>query len=69
MGALRGSGLPFLDCNNLAVFKAFYKRTRDWADLEDMRDAGTLDIDGVVAVLLRDLGPDDERIQRVLSLR
>ncbi|HAK50743.1 MAG TPA: hypothetical protein DCM54_02395, partial [Gammaproteobacteria bacterium] len=28
-----GKSLPFLSCFDLAVFKAFFNRTKDWADL------------------------------------
>ncbi len=45
-----GQRLPFLDCDDLAVFKAFFNRTRDWADLEDMAAAGTLDIGAALAM-------------------
>ena len=34
-----GEQLPFLACPDLAVFKAFFSRTRDWADLEEMQAA------------------------------
>ena len=50
------------------MFKAFFDRTKDWADLEEMRDAGTLDVDRVVGVLVRYLGTDDPRITRLLAL-
>ena len=63
-----GVELPFLSCPDLAVFKAFFDRTKDWADLEEMRDAGTLDVDRVVGVLVRYLGADDPRIARLLAL-
>jgi hypothetical protein len=63
-----GEQLPFLSCGDLAVFKAFFDRTRDWADLEDMRDARTLDADRVVGVLARYLGPEDHRVRRLLEL-
>lgn len=63
-----GAELPFLSCGDLAVFKAFFNRTKDWADLEAMRDAGTLDVTGVVGVLSTFLGRDDERISRLLEL-
>jgi hypothetical protein len=63
-----GAELPFLACDDLAVFKAFFNRTRDWADLEAMRDAGTLDIPAVAGVLAVFLGGDDDRIARLLSL-
>lgn len=66
--AFAGAEVPFLDCNDLAVFKAFFNRTRDWADLEDMAAAGTLDVDAVVGVLARYLGADDERVERLLAL-
>ena len=63
-----GQRLPFLSCFDLAVFKAFFNRTKDWADLEAMRDAGTLPIERVQAVLIRYLGVDDERIARLGAL-
>jgi hypothetical protein len=31
---------------------ALGNRTKDWADLEEMRDAGTLDVARVIAVLV-----------------
>jgi hypothetical protein len=63
-----GVELPFLSCEDLAVFKAFFNRTRDWADLEAMHDAGTLDVPAVAGVLATFLGGDDERLARLLSL-
>ncbi|HLN17461.1 MAG TPA: hypothetical protein VK277_12020 [Acidimicrobiales bacterium] len=63
-----GAEVPFLSCSDLAVFKAFFNRTRDWADLEDMAAAGTLDVERIVGVLARYLGPDDERVVRLLGL-
>ena len=63
-----GAVLPFLACDDLAVFKAFFNRTKDWADLEAMRDAGSLDVAAVAGVLATLLGNDDERIARLLSL-
>jgi hypothetical protein len=50
------------------VFKAFFNRTKDWADLEEMHEARTLDVDAVVGVLVRLLGTDDERVARLLAL-
>lgn len=61
--------LPFLACRDLAVFKAFSDRTRDWADLEEMQVAGALDVDAVTGVLVRYLGGDDHRIARLRTLR
>lgn len=63
-----GTEVPFLGCGDLAVFKAFFNRTKDWADLEEMASAGSLDIDRAVGVLVRYLGPTDERIDRLQRL-
>ena len=60
--------LPFLSCRDLAVFKAFFDRTRDRADLEEMAAAGSLDVEAVLGVLVRYLGGDDPRVARVRSL-
>lgn len=63
-----GEELPFLACSDLAVFKAFFDRTRDWADLEEMAGAGTLDTERVLGVLVRYLGPTDPRVARLREL-
>ena len=63
-----GRELPFLSCRDLAVLKAFFNRTRDWADLEDMAAAGTLDIEPVLGTLVAYLGGDDKRVERLRSL-
>jgi hypothetical protein len=60
-----GTLLPFLSCSDLAVFKAFFNRTRDWADLEEMQAAGTLDVDRVIGGLVHYLGPGDARVERL----
>ncbi|MDG2305066.1 MAG: hypothetical protein P8R42_10490 [Candidatus Binatia bacterium] len=64
-----GTEIPFLSCHDIAVFKTFFDRTRDWADLEEMRDAGTLDVGRVTAVLIEYLGTDDRRIRKLEELR
>jgi hypothetical protein len=63
-----GADVPFLACSDLAVFKAFFDRTKDWADLEEMAAASTLDVDRVIGVLVRHLGPTDPRIRRLIAL-
>jgi hypothetical protein len=63
-----GALVPFLACRDLAVFKAFFDRTKDWADLEEMSAAGTLDVEAVLGVLARYLGGDDPRIEHLRSL-
>lgn len=63
-----GEQVPFLACRDLAVFKAFFNRTKDWADLEAMADADALDVEAVLGVLVRYLGADDERLERLRAL-
>ena len=63
-----GVDLPFLACDDLAVFKAFFNRTKDWADLEDMHAAGTVDLAVVRSVLVEHLGADDVRLARLDAL-
>lgn len=63
-----GEMLPFLSCFDLAVFKAFFDRRRDWADLEDMLRAQSVDVDDVIETLTTFLGADDERIAKLRDL-
>lgn len=66
--AFNEAAVPFLSCTDLAVFKAFFNRTKDWADIEAMIEMQTLDVDRVIGVLARYLGSDDERTRRFLGL-
>jgi len=61
--------LPFLGCNDLAIFKAFFNRRKDWADIEEMLRADRLDVPYVVGLLSEYLGPDDERIRELVTIR
>jgi hypothetical protein len=63
-----GHDVPFLSCNDLAAFKAYFNRTKDWADLEEMQAAGTLDVARVSASLIPYLGTDDPRIAKLAEL-
>lgn len=63
-----GVALPFLSCADLAVFKAFFDRTKDWADMEAMAAAGQLDVQRIAGVLVTHLGVADHRVARLLSL-
>jgi hypothetical protein len=60
--------IPFLGCSDLAVFKAFFNRTKDWADLEEMIAIGSLNVDQSLGVLVRYLGEDDDRVERLRFL-
>jgi len=63
-----GRQIPFLGCSDLAVFKAFFNRTKDWADLEEMVAIRALNIDQTIGVLVRYLGEDDDRVDRLRRL-
>ena len=60
--------VPFLSCLDLAVFKAFFNRTKDWADLEAMQEVGTLDRGAVANILAEFLGDDDERLKKLSEI-
>lgn len=42
-----------------------FDRRRDWADIEEMATAGTLDADAIRALLTELLGTDDPRFARL----
>lgn len=63
-----GTSVPFLACADLAVFKAMFDRTQDWADLEKMAAAGTLDREWLLAQLKVLMGDGDDRLARVAAL-
>ena len=60
-----GVELPILGPVELAVFKAMFDRTRDWADLEAMAAAGTLDVEAVRSALAPMVAADDPRFARL----
>lgn len=57
--------IPILGPVELAVFKAMFDRTRDWADIEAMVGAQTLDVEAVRTALTTMIDPDDERVARL----
>ena len=63
-----GRTIPILAADDLAVFKAFFDRTKDWADIEAMIDAQSLDVHVVLGWLVDLLGADDHRVARLREL-
>lgn len=61
--------MPFLACEDLAVFKAFFDRDKDWIDIRDMMIAGCIDAAELSALLAELLGSDDYRIDKMHSAR
>jgi hypothetical protein len=64
----RDETLPFLACDDLAVFKVFFDRSRDWVDLEEMITARSFDVGAVRATIAELLGADDTRLARLADL-
>jgi hypothetical protein len=60
-----GVRIPILGPVELAVFKAMFARTQDWADIEKMLAARTLDATAVREVLATMLGDEDPRFARL----
>jgi len=65
---LEGREVPVLDCASLAIFKAFFDRTKDWADMEAIAQATPEDIDIAAATIADLVGPDDAAVKRLESL-
>jgi len=60
--------VPMLDCASLAIFKAFFDRTQDWADLEAIALATPEDIEQAIATIGELVGQDDPACERLESL-
>jgi hypothetical protein len=63
-----GREIPVLRCTDLAVFKALLARTKDWADIEEMVAAGTLDVPRVQSWLRQISGATAPGIDRLQEL-
>ena len=66
--SLDGQTISLLACDDLAVFKAFFNRRKDWADLEAMVSARSFDVDRALGTLVRLLGSDDPRIEMLREI-
>jgi hypothetical protein len=63
-----GEQIPILGPVELAVFKVMFDRTRDWADVEAMMEAGTLDLPAVRSAVEQLVDADDDRLRRLDAL-
>jgi hypothetical protein len=64
-----GRKIPVLGCTALAVFKAMFDRTQDWADIETMHAVGSVELDEVARWLREMTGPDSPRVRRLQQLK
>lgn len=62
-----GRLIKVLSAEDLAVFKALFDRTKDWADIEAMVESNAIDV-GIAADRLAGLIGDDPRVARLKSL-
>jgi hypothetical protein len=63
-----GREIPILSADDLAVFKAFFDRTKDWADIEAMLEMQSIDAHAVLGWLADLLGVNDHRVARLRGL-
>jgi hypothetical protein len=66
---LQGRQVPVLDCASLVVFKSFFDRTKDWADIEAVALATPEDIETAAQMLAELVGEDDPAYERLASIR
>jgi hypothetical protein len=65
---LEGRDIPVLDCASLAIFKAFFDRTRDWADIEAISVATPEDIEEAAETIADLVGEDDPAVDKLKAL-
>jgi hypothetical protein len=65
---LQGRQIPVLDCASLVVFKSFFARTKDWADVEAVAMATPEDIEAAARMLAELVGEQDEAFLRLSAI-
>lgn len=66
--SLQGRQVPMLDCASLVIFKAFFDRTKDWADIEAIAMATPEDIEAAARTLAELMGEDDPAYRRLAAI-
>jgi hypothetical protein len=66
---LEGREAPVLDCASLVLFKSFFDRTKDWADIEAVAVATPADIETAAKAVAELVGEEDESYKRLASIR
>ncbi|HEY5251564.1 MAG TPA: hypothetical protein VIJ09_07880 [Acidimicrobiales bacterium] len=59
--------IPVLSCEDLLVFKAFFARTKDWADIEAMAATDALDLPAACQRVAALLGTDHPSYRALLA--
>jgi hypothetical protein len=63
-----GRTIPVIGCHALALFKAMFDRTRDWADIESMIEARSIDVERIVAWIQGMAGEDCKEAAKLAAL-
>jgi hypothetical protein len=66
---LEGRQAPVLDCASLVIFKSFFDRTKDWADIEAVALATPKDIETATDMVGKLAGEDDPAYRRLAAIR
>ncbi|HET9163867.1 MAG TPA: hypothetical protein VFN89_10565 [Solirubrobacterales bacterium] len=65
---LEGRDIPVLNCASLAIFKAFFDRPKDWADLDAISIATPEDIEDAASTIADLVGEDDPAVEKLKAL-
>lgn len=65
---LAGRQVPVLDCASLVIFKSFFDRTKDWADIEAVAQATPEDIEDAAATIADLMGADEPACRRLAEI-
>jgi hypothetical protein len=65
---MQGSQVPVLDCASLVIFKAFFARTRDWGDIEEVALTTPEDVDTARKAVAGLVGEDDPSYKRLAAI-
>lgn len=65
---LEGRDVPVLDCASLTIFKAFFDRTKDWADIEAIATATPEDIESAAEIISDLAGKEDPAVGKLRAL-
>ncbi|HEV7483831.1 MAG TPA: hypothetical protein VGO13_12115 [Solirubrobacterales bacterium] len=66
---MEGRQAPVIDCASLVIFKSFFDRTKDWADIEAVASATPEDIEAAAKTLADLVGEEDEAFKRLDAIR
>lgn len=66
--SLSGRDIPILAATHLLLFKMWYDRRKDWADIEEMLRHGNPDVDEARAWIVRLVGASDERLAKLQTV-